>query len=466
MKPLTFLACMLCAHTLCADQVITIAGTAGIPGLATRGLRPFQLILHLPSMVVVPTNVSRLYMAQLSNEADDLIDNSAVLRIGRHSWTNIRGSYRLAFRTYENRAIDFELTLQLAATPGSDRSPVTVPADCATNQSVNLALRFTVAPPASESSSPGVPALPSTGHWTVDEASIGSGPNMLVSERCVTLLPIVDTSLKITYQSTLVLPPLDWLYKPILEPKGPCKRIRGLNLGKFNANIAEAKAILATLGPSYISDGVSIACPGGQLLSPRAASLPDSRQIAAIFIGGAFDDTFRAGSVVQYHRRQEHSFTTSRYFEAGSDNTERAILDFLQTLPPDSSIRIVGHSWGAYTAAVVAAQSKRQVDLLVTVDPVTRQPTNPRTPRQALTALYRAARANSARWISVDAVPLNRNNTDTIASIGGEWGTDHKGYPHDFISAVGMNHGDFVAMMTTPFAEVANRTVESALLAH
>lgn len=105
---------------------------------------------------------------------------------------------------------------------------------------------------------------------------------------------------------------------------------------------------------------------------------------------------------------------------------------------PDQPINIWGHSWGANSSLHIARKLGVlgvNVDRLITLDGVGRD--NVTRP------------SNVASWLNVDASPSDPNFTDTVASLGNDWGGDRGA---DFLAdghiTVDTNHGEVFDMVS------------------
>jgi RHS repeat-associated protein len=155
---------------------------------------------------------------------------------------------------------------------------------------------------------------------------------------------------------------------------------------------------------------------------------PDGKR--DIFVGGGGDRM--TGIVREYARAFEQQHPGRDVHYQGYVN-KAGLLDLINSTPANQPVNVIGHSWGAHTAADAVARASRPVNLLITIDPVGR--TSVRNPAN-----------NTGTWINVDAAPSSRNRSDTIASIGG------KPSPVPTSSSIeqyimNTNHGDFWQMM-------------------
>ncbi len=160
-----------------------------------------------------------------------------------------------------------------------------------------------------------------------------------------------------------------------------------------------------------------------------------------IFIGGAHDSN---SGIVQGYAASFSKNNPGRnalYFSHGQLNKILAAIKKAKCDNPNDPINLVGHSWGGDTAADIAAMlmsSGNLVDLLVTVDPVSRSQPN-------LSDTTFGAR----NWMNINAAPSSTNGSDFIAFLGGKWGNSPAGFADTHFS-VNTNHANFRAMMSAP----------------
>ena len=171
----------------------------------------------------------------------------------------------------------------------------------------------------------------------------------------------------------------------------------------------------------------------------------DAGPIAVIFVGG-FGDRFTRlvagyafgpgygapGGFARVHPSLKVTFVAW--------TQRRELLAFARRQPPGTRLRVAGHSYGADTAAQLAVQlgtEGRPLDLLLTVDPVSRRS------RPALAGVRRGAR----RWINLNAT-------------GGAW----RRAPQPFADACldhAVPHAHFAALLRCRLPD--GRTAEQAL---
>jgi len=159
--------------------------------------------------------------------------------------------------------------------------------------------------------------------------------------------------------------------------------------------------------------------------------------IHKVFIGGGGDDWF-THIVEDYeaaYRRLNPDCVTYYY----SWTQQFAVGRLLASLPQGAHVTVVGHSYGGDCA--FSAVQKRQVDVLVSIDPVGR-----RRPS------WVSIRSKAKVWLNVRAEPDagHRTTDDTIAAIGGKYplppGRGEAGAPNHSLTA-NATHGAFRTMM-------------------
>jgi pimeloyl-ACP methyl ester carboxylesterase len=155
-----------------------------------------------------------------------------------------------------------------------------------------------------------------------------------------------------------------------------------------------------------------------------------------VFIGGANDATSRIVYNVFRSFAAQNTDLIVRYF---SHDQRRAILTFLKSYGA-APITLVGHSWGADTAAAVAASAPkklgRAINLLITIDPVGRFTSN---------GFFERVAAGTDRWVNV-FTPSNSSRGDTVAGVGGRWGDDAAGFADVHFNST-LVHEDFSGML-------------------
>ncbi|TDH61539.1 hypothetical protein E2C06_16435 [Dankookia rubra] len=171
---------------------------------------------------------------------------------------------------------------------------------------------------------------------------------------------------------------------------------------------------------------------------PDAATPPVTPLL--VLIGGAGDGTLRkVGQVVDWLRaRPDAAEREVHYFFHWQKG---AVLDLIEAQPPSRPIRLVGHSWGGNAAAKVAATLGRQgrpVDLLITIDPVT---------RGIGPAFLAQVKAGARRWINVQAGgAAGFDYSDLIAAIGGPYGKAPRDHADQHL-VLPHPHAAFAAML-------------------
>jgi pimeloyl-ACP methyl ester carboxylesterase len=180
--------------------------------------------------------------------------------------------------------------------------------------------------------------------------------------------------------------------------------------------------------------------------SPVAEARPDPPRPLLVFIGGAGDRTLRkVGGVVQRLRALPDAAAWELHYV--SHVQRRAILALVEAQPPGRPVRLIGHSWGGHAAARVAAAlgvGGRRLDLLVTVDPVS---------RGVGPAFLAQVKAGARRWINVRAAGGERfHPSDLVAAIGGPYGAAPRGFA-DLHLELPHPHAAFAAMMACRLPE-------------
>lgn len=180
----------------------------------------------------------------------------------------------------------------------------------------------------------------------------------------------------------------------------------------------------------------------------------DAGPIAVVFVGG-FGDRFSrlvAGYAFGPEGFARGHPTLQVTFFAWTQRQE--LLAFARRQPSAIRLRVAGHSYGADTAAQLAARlgkEGRALDLLLTADPVSRRS------RPDLARVRQGAR----RWINLNATgggPFEPSNV--VARIGGAWRRD----PHPFADACldhPVPHAHFAALLRCRLPD--GRTAEQAL---
>jgi hypothetical protein len=170
--------------------------------------------------------------------------------------------------------------------------------------------------------------------------------------------------------------------------------------------------------------------PGAQ---GKAAASPVN-----IFLGGALDrDSSHIVRDYADRFQQAHPETNVHYFP--NDDCEGP-LNTIRNAPAGAPVNLVGHSWGAQSAALCIAGMARtgiHVNNLITVDPVGRLP---------IPDGFRDAAGN---WINITATPSAPDRSDTVAKVGGK-GSNLPVDQADTHYSIDANHREFGRMMTSP----------------
>lgn len=169
-------------------------------------------------------------------------------------------------------------------------------------------------------------------------------------------------------------------------------------------------------------------------------------QRVVILVGGAGDSTLSHGPVSGPFRNAQFSGigNSQHYFTHDESDKIRGAID---SMAPGTEVVLVGHSWGGQTVAEVAAglaEAGRQVDLLVTVDPV--------GSRRSDAGFLAAARRGAREWININAVGSSSfEPSNLIAGLGGAYNDRLRNYADNFIAAP-EKHANFLNMLMTPDA--------------
>ena len=121
-----------------------------------------------------------------------------------------------------------------------------------------------------------------------------------------------------------------------------------------------------------------------------------------VVIGGASEHIHKTCLYVVSSRIVTSSFS---YFQWHHKNI---IQKYIQTLPQEQKIIILGHSWGGQTAAQICEKMPQRIKLLITLDPVGWKD-NFYFPKK------------SVRWINVIPQANNFSLNNMIATLGHRW---------------------------------------------
>ena len=125
----------------------------------------------------------------------------------------------------------------------------------------------------------------------------------------------------------------------------------------------------------------------------------------------------------------------------------KEILEFIRKQPPGVKINLIGHSYGADTAAVVAARSERRIENLITIDPVSRKGAGSDEGPS-----YAKVKSNTNWWHNVNSASPRRSIDESIpagnvlAWLGGAWEERQRKFTDSFVTATA-DHPNFSAMM-------------------
>ncbi|MFQ3250431.1 MAG: pimeloyl-ACP methyl ester carboxylesterase [Glaciecola sp.] len=180
------------------------------------------------------------------------------------------------------------------------------------------------------------------------------------------------------------------------------------------------------------------------------------------FIGGAADKTRESFGLVKwgptnlmglcrtaFDQKKGSSCETHYYGYLEKDAIAESIVQVKQA-KPDVRINLVGHSRGGAVANELALNILPSLNInaniVVLLDPVKANPldkfTIPKNNNAHLTSLY----------VCIFAKPLNRDPTDYVAIVGGQYGKRLQAYC-DFYIEADANHGEPMDMLKTVLDE-------------
>ncbi len=156
--------------------------------------------------------------------------------------------------------------------------------------------------------------------------------------------------------------------------------------------------------------GIGAAVPEAppRTAAETAPTAAPQRATLVIFVGGLLDGTTDIVRRLANEMAEAGGAGGLRLdvLYASHDEPSR-LRSWIRRAPPGTRIVVVGHSWGADTAAQTVArlgQEGRLVDLLVTIDPVGRGLSDD---------YFRRVRAGALEWINVNAAGGDRSNFTT-----------------------------------------------------
>jgi len=166
-----------------------------------------------------------------------------------------------------------------------------------------------------------------------------------------------------------------------------------------------------------------------------------------IFVGGYKDDVYE--NVWNYYIDFESKHPGQAFYF--SQAAPERIKDFIASLPKGTPVNLIGHSYGADTAAKIFESSTGKINTLITIDPVSWGRPD-----------FAVVRSHTNVWIDVDATPTEHmEGSNVAAALGGDWGSAPKNAVTTYIKAV-ENHAEFTKMMRTKGPD--GRTPEQILL--
>ncbi len=167
-----------------------------------------------------------------------------------------------------------------------------------------------------------------------------------------------------------------------------------------------------------------------------------------IFIGGG-GDRWIGQNVFGYYTEYAKNHPNSAYF---TWTEGRNIRKLIEATPKGEKINIISHSWGGDTAAWVATRVNRQIDVLVTIDPVSCYPPS-----------FKKVKQNVSFWVNINHSGGSWYDIDnTVAGIGQDWGDGPEGYA-DYYTVYNYSHGDFTSSITDYFNYIYNPNLDYSI---
>jgi pimeloyl-ACP methyl ester carboxylesterase len=195
-----------------------------------------------------------------------------------------------------------------------------------------------------------------------------------------------------------------------------------------NSNGGQWTEVGAIEGNSEVEFVKTILPPSGKRLD-----------VVNIFVGGANDSDYK------YVRNSAslNDYTYGDNYFAAWDATD-SILELINRIPKGRKINLIGHSYGGDTAAKVAVQVPKRINILITIDPVSNR--NKRVG-------YSDIAQSVGIWVNVNAVG-NPNNSllgnafqgGAAAFFGDAWNKSPKDYSDIYLEAP-YSHADFRQMI-------------------
>ena len=161
---------------------------------------------------------------------------------------------------------------------------------------------------------------------------------------------------------------------------------------------------------------------------------------ANIFVGGADDKGGIVGNHPVLNSDSLNKNTAGNNYYATHDQLDQINAQIAQ-LPSDQQVNLIGHSWGATTAAQAAVDNAGRINTLVTVDPV-----------GYIHPDYATIGSSVNNWVNVNATGGSfTEGSNFVAGLGNYWGDTANGYANTPIEAP-VIHANFDGMMKTPSA--------------
>ena len=163
-------------------------------------------------------------------------------------------------------------------------------------------------------------------------------------------------------------------------------------------------------------------------------------QFRDIYIGGASDARTRIVARYADNQRLANPGRDIRYY---SWQRYQEVRRAIASTPAGEPVNVIGHSLGGAAAIREADNASRQIDNLITIDPVD-------FPGFAINSDL--SLENVGTWTNVTANPAERDFSDSVASFGGKVDQSVTDQADGNIPS-GANHGDFSRMMGDARAE-------------
>jgi len=189
-----------------------------------------------------------------------------------------------------------------------------------------------------------------------------------------------------------------------------------------------ASGRFAQVDPMGLGGGIN----GYAAVSNNPLNRIDADGLRDIFVGGLGDGSTH--DVESFYDTYHATHPDSSYY---SWEDEAGILKDIANTDPNDPIHLIGHSYGGDTAAKAAMAACRKVDLLITIDPVSKHRPN-----------LQDLANNVGTWIDVDAEGGSAFNfANMLAWSGSAWNGAPYGLADSYIQDGNAGHADFAEMM-------------------